>query len=215
MAQIEVRPYDASDRAGLVSLFAAAGEGAPGSQVWGHPESLAEIYLTPYLDLEPESAFVAVVDGRLAGYLVGCVDETAFPGEQERTRQAIRRHRLYLRPGPLRFFVRGAYDAALLRLRREPAAGELSDPRWPSHLHIDLLPAGRGNGAADGLMNAWFDRLRALGVPGCYLQTSAENVRAVRFFERMGFAEHGPTPVVPGQRHDGRRMHQQTMVWSA
>ena len=102
----------------------------------------------------------------------------------------------------------------MLRARRQPIAGELSDPRWPSHLHIDLLPLARGTGAADGVMSLWFDRLRETGSPGCYLQTSAENSRAVRFFERMGFERHGDTPVVPGSRYAGRRMHQQTMVWT-
>ncbi len=214
MPHIEVRAYDVSDRPGLVDLFDGAGEGAPGSEVWGHAESLAEVYLTPYLDLEPESAFVAVVDGQLAGYLVGCVDETDFPSEEERFETVIRKYRLFRRRESRRFFVRAAYDTVLLKLRRQPTAGELTDPRWPSHLHIDLLPIGRGNGAADGLMNAWFDRLREVGSPGCYLQTSAENTRAVRFFERMGFEKHGENLVVPGSRYDGKRMHQQTMVWS-
>jgi GNAT superfamily N-acetyltransferase len=215
MAHVEIRGYVPSDRAGLVELFGAAGAGAPGSEVWGHQASLGEVYLTPYLDLEPESAFVAVVDGRLAGYLVGCVDESGFPSEEERTEAVIRKYRLWRRPASRRFFVRAAWDTVLLRVRRQPVAGELADPRWPSHLHIDLLPIGRGNGAADGLMNAWFDRLREVGSPGCYLQTSAENTRAVRFFERIGFVKHGDNPVVPGSRYDGKRMHQQTMVWSS
>ncbi|MEV0050559.1 hypothetical protein AB0H34_08720 [Saccharopolyspora shandongensis] len=63
-------------------------------------------------------------------------------------------------------------------------------------------------------MNRWLDRLREAGSPGCHLQTLCENTRAVRFFERMGFAKHGPTPLVPGIRHDGKRLHQQTMVWN-
>jgi GNAT superfamily N-acetyltransferase len=215
VSEVQVRPYDASDRAALVALFGAAGEGAPSSEVWGHERSLAEVYLTPYLDLEPESVFVAVVDGRPAGYLAGCVDETVFPGEDERTRAVIEKYRLHRMRGPRRFFARAAVDTLLLKLRRRPVAGELADPRWPAHLHIDLLPLARGTGAAEQLMQAWFDRLLAAGSPGCYLQTSAENERAIRFFERMGFVRHGANPVVPGLRHDGRRMHQQTMVWSA
>ena len=215
MSEIQVRPYDVRDRAALVALFGAAGEGAPASEAWGHEQSLAEVYLTPYLDLEPESVFVVHVDGRPAGYLAGCVDETAFPSEEARTEAAIRKYRLYRMSGPRRFFVRARVDAILLRLRRQPVAGELADPRWPSHLHIDLLPAARGTGAAEEMMRAWFDQLLAAGSPGCYLQTSAENVRAIRYFERMGFTKHGANPVVPGLRHDGRRMHQQTMVWSA
>jgi GNAT superfamily N-acetyltransferase len=214
--QIEVRPYDVADRDELVDVvFEAAGEGAPSSEVWGHHASLAEVYLTPYLDLEPASVFVVTVDGRPAGYLAGCVDESAFPSEQERTSAAIRKYRLLRLPGPRRFLVRAAIDTALLRLRRVPIAGELSDPRWPSHLHIDLMPAARGTGAATRLMELWFERLRSVGSPGCYLQTSAENHRAVAFFERVGFERYGDNPVVPGMRHAGERMHQQSMVWSA
>ncbi|WP_345521526.1 GNAT family N-acetyltransferase [Nocardioides conyzicola] len=216
MPQIEVRPYDVADRDELVDVvFEAAGAGAPSSEVWGHHASLAEVYLTPYLDLEPDSAFVVTVDGRPAGYLVGCVDESRFPSEEDRTSAAIRKHRLFRMPGPRRFFVRAALDTAYLRLRRVPTAGELSDPRWPSHLHIDLMPEARGSGAADRLVELWFARLREVGSPGCYLQTSAENHRAVAFFERVGFERYGDNPVVPGMRYAGERMHQQTMVWSA
>jgi hypothetical protein len=72
---------------------------------------------------------------------------------------------------------------------------------------------GAGSGCSDGLMRRWFDRLIDTGSPGCYLQTLVENTRAVRLFERMGFEKHGPTPLVPGIRHGGTRLHQQTMVW--
>jgi RimJ/RimL family protein N-acetyltransferase len=61
-------------------------------------------------------------------------------------------------------------------------------------------------------MTLWLDRLKAAGSPGCHLQTLTENTRAVRFFERAGFAVYGPTPLVPGLRYEGGRVHQQTMV---
>jgi GNAT superfamily N-acetyltransferase len=105
-------------------------------------------------------------------------------------------------------------DVTWARVRREATAGELVDARWPSHLHINVAPAVRGTGAADELMRQWLDRVREAGSPGCYLQTLVENTRAVRFFERMGFAQHGPAPLVPGLRHGGKRLHQQTMIWS-
>lgn len=209
--EIAVRPYDPADREALVEGFELAGSGAPGGEAWGHARSLADVYLTPYLDLEPESAFVVTADGRPAGYLVGCVDDAAFPSEDERTREAVRRHHLRLRPGPARFFLRARRDAR----RWDEVAGELSDPRWPSHLHVDVEPVARGTGAAARLMELWFDRLRAVGSPGCYLHTSAENTRGIAYFERMGFRRHGPNPPVPGLRFEGRPMHQQTMVWSA
>jgi GNAT superfamily N-acetyltransferase len=128
--------------------------------------------------------------------------------------RAFRQHWLVLRPRLAPFFARAVWDTLLQAIRREPTAGELEDPRWPAHLHINVLPKVRGTGVADALMQRWLARLRHAGTAGCYLQTLVENTRAVRFFERMGFAKRGPTPLVPGLRHGGRRLHQQTMVWN-
>jgi ribosomal protein S18 acetylase RimI-like enzyme len=208
---VEIRRFSEVDRPALRALFGRAGEGAPTASLWEHEDSEAAIYLTPYMDLEPESLFVAVVDGELVGYLTGSLG-TAVPSESSRMDRAIREHRLVLRRGPAAFFARSLLDVVGAAVRRRPAAGELHDPRWPAHLHINLLPRARGTGAAAGLMDAWSTRLRETGTPGCYLQTLVENRRATRFFERVGFVAHGPTPAVPGLRYEGGRVHQLTMV---
>jgi ribosomal protein S18 acetylase RimI-like enzyme len=211
---IEVRTFAEADRTALRELFPRAGAGSPSGSLWGHPESEAAVYLDPYMDLEPESLFVAVADGALVGYLAGCLDSARFPREDARIAQAIRRRRLLLRPRTVAFFTRGLVDVAWAALRHEPTAGDFADPRWPAHLHINVAPSARGTGAADRLMTRWLARLRETDSPGCHLQTLAENARAVRFFERMGCTRHGPTPLVAGLRYGGKRLHQQTMVWS-
>ncbi|MFI5716719.1 GNAT family N-acetyltransferase [Nocardia sp. NPDC051750] len=211
---MRIRTFHEEDRPALRELATRAAQGSPTETLWGHPESEAQIYLEPYMDHEPESLFLAEADGVLVGYLTGCVDTAVFPSETRRIEDAIRTHRLILRPGPAAFFARSALDAAGAALRRAPTAGEIHDQRWPAHLHINVAPEGRGTGAADGLMDQWFERLRSLGSPGCHLQTVVENTRAVRFFERMGFTPHGPAPVVPGMRYLGGRVHQRTMVRS-
>ncbi len=211
---LEIRTFDESDRDGLRALFGRAGEGAPTESLWGHEQSEADVYLEPYIDLEPDSLFVAAADGELVGYLTGCVDSTTFPSESQRMGEAIWKYRLVFRAKPAAFFARSMVDVARATLRREPTSGEFDDPRWPAHLHINVQPRARGTGAAAGLMTHWLDRLKAAESPGCHLQTLCENTRAVRFFERMGFTAYGPTPLVPGIRHDGGRLHQQTMVWS-
>ncbi|WP_101787544.1 GNAT family N-acetyltransferase [Nonomuraea indica] len=211
---MEIRTFEESDRAALRELFARAGEGAPTASLWGHVESEAAVYLEPYMDLAPDSLFLAVADGALVGYLAGCLDTSAFPRESERMERAIRRHRLMFRARPVAFFARALADAVWAGLRKEPTAGDFDDPRWPAHLHINVAREARGTGAADALMRGWLDRLRTAGSPGCHLQTLVENTRAVRFFARMGFTSYGPTPLVPGIRHEGRRTHQRTMVWS-
>ncbi|MCH1882240.1 GNAT family N-acetyltransferase [Agrococcus sp. ARC_14] len=210
---VVVRRFVEADRAELLALFARAGEGAPGGELWGHVPSVRDIYLTAYIDLEPESLFVAELGGRLVGYLAGCLDSASFPSEDERLSQAIRQHRLWLRPRALAFFARDRLAAAAARLRGQSTdLSELVDPRWPAHLHIDVAAEGRGTGAAQELMRQWLAHVDTAGVPGCFLQTLAENTRAVRFFERMGFHAHGEQVAIPGGRHEGRQLHQLTMV---
>ncbi|MDL4816161.1 GNAT family N-acetyltransferase [Actinomadura opuntiae] len=213
-ASAQVRAFTESDRTELLALFGRAREGSPSASVWGHEESEAAIYLTPYMDREPESLFVAESGGRLVGCLTGCPDSSRLPSEEERTLQAIRRHRLMLRPRLAAFFARSTADLLWAAARRRPRATAFEDARWPAHLHINLVPEARGTGAAENLMTAWFDRLRSIGSPGCHLQTLCENTRAVAFFRRMGFTEHGPARLVPGLRHGGERLHQRTMVWT-
>jgi GNAT superfamily N-acetyltransferase len=214
MGGMEIRTFAESDRAALRDLFGRAGEGSASASLWGHEESEAAVYLTPYMDLEPDSLFIAVVDGALTGYLTGCLDSSAFPSEAERMKRAIRKYRLMFRPKPAAFFARGLFDVAISAIRRQPTAGDFNDARWPGHLHINVLPQIRGAGVGRALMTRWFERLIASGSRGCHLQTLVENSRAVLFFERMGFERRGPTPLVPGIRYRGRGLHQQTMVWT-
>lgn len=210
----EIRTFTEADRPALRELFGRAGEGAPTASMWGHEESEAAIYLQAYMDLEPESLFVAESGGALVGYLAGNLDHSEFPRESERITRAIKEHRLLLRARPAAFLARSVLDLARAGIRRERTASDFTDERWPAHLHINVAPAARGTGASDGLMNAWFRRLRENGSPGCHLLTLAENTRAVRFFERTGFVRYGDNPLVPGLRHEGARVHQQTMVWN-
>ncbi|ADG79389.1 GCN5-related N-acetyltransferase OS=Tsukamurella paurometabola (strain ATCC 8368 / DSM / CCUG 35730 / CIP 100753 / JCM 10117 / KCTC 9821 / NBRC 16120 /NCIMB 702349 / NCTC 13040) OX=521096 GN=Tpau_2791 PE=4 SV=1 [Tsukamurella paurometabola] len=204
----EIRRYRASDRAALDALFLRAGAGSPSGVLWGHAESERAVYLDPYIDHCADTVYVAEDRGDMVGYLTGCPPGSTLPPEDDRIVGALMRPAVLLRPATMRFLGRAAVDA--LRSRGEGASsGELRDPRWPAHLHIDLLPEARGTGAAQALMDAWLARLDGAG---CYLQTLVENPRAVRFFDRAGFVPHGPTPTVPGVRYLGARVHQLTMV---
>jgi hypothetical protein len=65
------------------------------------------------------------------------------PTADERLVAAIRKDRLLFRRGTAGFLMRAIVDG----LRdRDSAKGDFIDPRWPAHLHIDLLPEPRGIG---------------------------------------------------------------------
>ncbi|MFT4201582.1 GNAT family N-acetyltransferase [Gordonia sp. (in: high G+C Gram-positive bacteria)] len=211
MSTPTIRPYNASDRAELLTLARRAGESAPSESLWGHEPSELDVYLTPYLDDEPESAFVAEADGKLVGYLVGSLGTGKVKSEDDRMTAAIAQYRLFLIPSVVRFLLRAAVDSMRNRGR---SAGELDDPRWPAHLHINVAPEARGTGAAGELVAAFVDHARESGCPGIYLQTLVENERATRFFTRHGFEPHGDAPRVPGMRYRGKPVHQLTMVRS-
>ena len=52
--------------------------------------------------------------------------------------------------------------------------------RYPSHLHIDLLPRGQGQGHGRLLIESLLDLLRAGGSGGVHLGVSPTNLRAQR-----------------------------------
>ncbi|HSQ01434.1 MAG TPA: GNAT family N-acetyltransferase [Candidatus Dormibacteraeota bacterium] len=208
---VAVRPYDARDRAAVRRICHQTGYmGEPADWYWRNAESFADIWTGYYTDREPQSCLVAVRGDEVVGYLAGCVDSRAAPAPAAALARAALRHALLLRPGTAGFLWRGIADA----VRQGGAPPDtLDDPRWPSHLHINLAPAGRGAGAGSALMAAWQARLAAAGSPGCHLGTLAENTRAVAFFARQGFVRHGDPALAPGMRTPaGDRMHIQFMV---
>lgn len=212
MSAVVVRPYEPRDRAAVRRICHQTGfMGDPADWYWRHAESFADIWSGYYTDREPDSCLVAVRDGAVVGYLAGCVDSRRAPTTAKALGDAALRYGLFLRPGTARFLWRGVIDSL-----RQGAPRELvDDARWPSHLHINLAPAGRGAGAGSALMTAWLRRLGALGSPGCHLGTMLENRRAVAFFQRHGFAAHGAPQLAPGMRtRAGERMHVLFMIRS-
>ena len=63
--------------------------------------------------------------------------------------------------------------------------------RFPADLHINLLPAARGQRFGRALVTTWFERLVELGGPGVHLGTWGENAGAISFFRSVGFIESG------------------------
>jgi GNAT superfamily N-acetyltransferase len=206
-----VRPYRDGDRGRVREIaFATGFMGESAEWYWRDFESFADVWSGYYTDCEPESAFVAADGDAVVGYLFGCVDSARAPSPKAAIARQIVRRQLLLRPGTAGFFWRSLWDS--LRHASVPS-GEVSDPRWPAHLHMNLLPEARGAGAGRRLMAAWLARLRELGSPGCHLGTLAENTNAIGFFTRMGFERYGPPLLVPGLRlRSGGRMHAQLMV---
>ena len=216
-SDIEIRPYEASDRAGVRNVCYLTGYmGDRVDWLYRDVESFADLFSGYYTDGEPESAIVAVRAGRVVGYLLGCVDtKRAWDPGKVLGRHIIRRG-LAFRPGTAGFVWRSAADLLRDRVRGVPfPEAKVLDDRWPAHLHIDLLTEARGSGVGSRLVHLWLDRLRERGTAGCHLETIAENRPAIGFFETMGFRSDGAPVLAPGFRSPaGGRHHIQLMVRS-
>jgi ribosomal protein S18 acetylase RimI-like enzyme len=192
--------------------FATGYMGEPAGWLWSDGESFADVFVKYYTDEEPHSLLVAERAGSVVGYLSGCADSSRKAGFSARQIRRLVRRGAWLRPGMAAFWWRAALDLVRDRRIRDDV---LRDPRYPSHLHLNLLPAGRGLGLGRRLLDGWLARLRQHGSPGVHLSTFAENTGALRFFRACGFERHGAPVRAPGFRtRDGARMHVQWMVRS-
>jgi ribosomal protein S18 acetylase RimI-like enzyme len=213
MPEFRIRAYRAADRSTVRSIVYATGfMGDPVDWLWGDAESFADLFTQYYTDREPESLLVAEGNGQIVGYLSGCIDSTRSAGAAARVINRLVRRGALVRPSIAPFFWRSIRDIVADRGAPDEM---LRDPHWPAHLHINLLPQGRGKGLGYQLMDAWRMRLREHQSPGMHLGTMAENDRALRFFAACGFTRYGEPIRVPGFRtRDGRRMHVQWMTCS-
>jgi ribosomal protein S18 acetylase RimI-like enzyme len=215
-ASIVVRPYRFEDRAAVRDVCYRTGYlGRPIDWQWFDAESFADMFSGYYTDREPESALVVEIDGVVLGYLLGCLDTERAPSAGAAAARHIVRRGIAFRVGTAGVIWRTVGDSLvdIAKQRLDPRELEFSDPRWPAHLHIDLLPDARGRGVGHQLVSRWLDSLRTRNVPGCHLQTFAENTNALAFFEAMGFRRHGEPAIVQGLRSPaGERLHTQVLV---
>jgi ribosomal protein S18 acetylase RimI-like enzyme len=179
-----LRPYRPTDREALYDICVRTGHlGGDSREVYPDPELLPSIFAAPYVELEPDLAFVVDDGERAVGYIVGTADTAAF-AQAFRQRWLPRLVDRYPPPaGPPRTPTERMVE--LLHRPERMVVPALAD--YPAHLHIDLLPDHQGAGYGRALMTTFLAALRAKGVPRVHLGLAEGNTAARRFYDRMGF----------------------------
>ncbi|MEV6247857.1 GNAT family N-acetyltransferase [Streptomyces sp. NPDC051742] len=181
-----VRRYRPSDRTALADICVrTAHEGGDSSGLYPDPELMPSIFAYPYVELEPEFAFVLDDGaGRAVGYVLGAADTDTF---------ALRFRTEWLPkvaarfPEPAREPATPTEEMArLLHTPERMVRDELA--AHPAHLHIDLLPQWQGRGYGRALIRTLLAELRAAGVPAVHLCMVQANTKARAFYDRLGFA---------------------------
>jgi len=154
---------------------------------------LPDIFARPYLELEPESAFVVESAGRVSGYVL-CAPDTAAFVARYRSEWLPVLSRKYVHVVPPR-----SRDEQMRHLGFTPERMLLPEiESYPAHLHIDLLPELQRRGLGRALIERLTRALRERGVPGLHLSMDPANVQARAFYDRIGFRElPSSTPAEP------------------
>lgn len=204
----KVTLYESGDRAAVREICCdTADKGRPVERFFHDRELFADLLTRYYTDYESRSLWVAKANGRVVGYLTGCLDTARY--------QRIFRWRIL--PGViLRALARGILlrretwrliQAAVMTWRRGGFRRKVRMHSYPAHLHINIRTEFRGHHVGQWLIEQFLEQVRARGLRGIHLVTRGDNQTACRFFERMGFQLLSRHPgVLPSrnawERHD-------------
>ncbi len=187
LAGATVRGYRPEDRAAVRKICYDTGlMGDSIAPYFGCLELFADFWMNYYTDHEPESAFVAEVDGQVVGYLMGCRDTSVQQEVQRKVIMPRVRRKVFTFGYKVdrRFF---SFMRRYLRSmwRHEFVEEPIGD--YPAHLHMNLAEGYRSGGIGSRLLSAYLAYLRENGVRGLHLGTTSHNKLAVPFYKKWGF----------------------------
>jgi ribosomal protein S18 acetylase RimI-like enzyme len=180
-----IRPYRAGDRAAVGDICVrTADNGGDSRALYPDLDLMPTLFAWPYVDFEPELAYVLDDGERAVGYIVGTADTPAFVKRfREEWLPAVAERF----PAPTTQVTSTDFMLGLLHDPDRMVVQEVAD--FPAHLHIDLLPGVQGGGYGRGLMNAFLTGLGSAGVDRVHLCMGRENTNARAFYDRLGFTE--------------------------
>lgn len=183
MSTFEIRPYHATDLTALYRICLGTGDsGKDATHLYQDPDLIGHYYAAPYAVLEPELAFVLTRNGHAIGYVLGAADTATFGQRCEAEWFPPLRARYSLPPEE-----DSSRDANMIRAIYHGHRRDENDPRYPAHLHIDILSEGQGMGWGKQLIQTLADAMRNQGIPGVYLGVGRRNSNAIGFYQHVGF----------------------------
>jgi len=212
MNRINIRPYKAEDRSFLRTLCCdVADRGAPIENFFPDRDLAADILTKYYTDYESQSTFVAECDGRLVGYINGCMDNRRYglvmfwilmPGL---ILKGIK-HGIFFRP-EIQQLLRGS----LRNWRRMFVWRKSSFHSHQGHLHIGIAKDFRGQQLGHNLVNTLVGHATGWGAVELAASVHDANKAAGIFFESQGFVVRERYPMV--QIRDGKEEHYHSLLY--
>ena len=185
-----IRPYRPGDLDALYEICLLTGDGGQdATSLFADSMLLGHFFAAPYGLFAPSLAFVLEDAQGVGGYILGALDTRAFE-EQLESNWWPRLRTRYPDPAagvPAEQWTPDQHMAHMIhhpwRIPDELAA------RYPSHLHIDVLPRLQAGGYGRQMTNTLTAALRDQGSRGVHLHVPRGNERAAGFYRHLGFTE--------------------------
>lgn len=184
---LKIRPYSPSDRKAVRDICCDTGfMGNPIDPIFVDRDAFADFFTSYYTDIEPEHALVAEDDGRIVGYLLGCM---SYNSVNRRTLWLIlsrtvpriigRVFTLQYNKASFKFLCWFLFKAAGQTPKSVPEA---------AHFHINMYSEYRTGFAGRRLIFPFVNSVAKQGIKGVYGQMQVyEDRRSEKVFERYGF----------------------------
>lgn len=185
-----IRGYQPGDLDDLFRIcLQTADSGQDGSHLFHDPTLPGDVYAAPYAIFEPSLAFVAEDQSGVGGYVVAALDSRLFERRLAHDWWPALRVRYPEPPQDRAESMSPAERRALHYIHHPPDTDPALAERFPSHLHINLVPRLQGRGAGRQLITTVISSLRDQGSPGLHLHVGYGNTRAPGFYRHVGFTE--------------------------
>ena len=182
-----IRGYLSSDRGSVRKIASdTAFSGSPSDIFFDDRELLADILTLYYTEYERESIFIAEVDGKVAGYLIGCIDIKRYKRIWITKILPLLIVKSIVKT-PLIFTKKNMaflYYCVMAFFKKELFIPDISDD-YPAILHINIAKEYRDRGMGTKLIEEYIKYLKNKRVKGIHLTTISSD--AVRFLSSISF----------------------------
>ncbi|CAF3225325.1 unnamed protein product [Rotaria sp. Silwood2] len=182
-----IRPCTIADEESAIAVCLKTGDaGNDASLLYDDPKLLGYRYVSPYIHLSPELAFVLEdSEGNVCGYVLATLHNDIF-------------YKRYLKewlPKMKQLYPTIPLDEERVKRDWQIVHNFHNDnlqslkifDDYPSLLHIDLLPKAQGKGYGTKMIHHIESELQRRGSKGIHLEMAANNARAFRFYTKLGF----------------------------
>ena len=197
MSNVIIRVFTEADRACVRHICCdAASRGEPIEQLFFDREMAADLLTKYYTDYEPRSTFVAICEGKVVGYVQGCLDNRRYGLVMfwllvPKTFLKGFRRGVFFRKEIWRFALGMARNWRRLFLWRKE-----SFHSHQGHMHIAVAKYFRARHLGHELIAVFLNYAKEQGVTELTASVHSGNTAARGFFESFGFQDRGHYPMV-------------------